>query len=135
LPRNWSSFADYVDSMFGSDMLALSSAARSIAPQLVSGASTHWRMPFWYRALTARLLPPRLRHDFGLPYGPSEHRSVERALTVVRSVYPLIPARLRHVAPYHEACARLAGHTRPGTLTQILNRFWIGQNSMAVGGK
>ena len=81
--------------------------------------------------MTVSLLPPRLRHEFGLPYGPSDHRSAERALTVLRRVHPWVPTRLRHVAPYHEAVARLAGRERPDTLTRVLNRFWIGQNSMA----
>jgi hypothetical protein len=48
----------------------------------------------------------------------------------LRHVYPWIPARLRHVGPYQEACARLAGR-RLGATTQLLNRFWIGQKSMA----
>ena len=35
--------------------------------------------------------------------------------------------------PYHEALARLAGRDRPVPLTRILNRFWIGRSSMAIG--
>jgi uncharacterized protein (DUF2236 family) len=135
LPASWADFTGYVESMFRSDILAVRGDARSIAAELLLGAGTCWRPPFWYRALTARLLPPRLRDEFGLPYGAREHRSAERALAVLRCVYPSIPACLRYAAPYHEAGARLAGRTRPGTLTQVLNRFWIGQNSMAVGGK
>jgi uncharacterized protein (DUF2236 family) len=134
LPQNWTDFAGYVDDMFSSDTLVVGSAARSIAAELFSGAGTRRRAPFWYRALTARLLPPRLRDAFGLPYGPSELRSVERALTVFRHVNPWVPARLRYVAPYHEALARLAGHDRPAPLTRVLNRFWIGRSSMAIGG-
>ena len=100
-----------------------------------TGGATRWRTPLWYRALTAHLLPPRLRQDFGLPYGPSERRSAERALTVLRRLYPWMPTRLRYVGPYHEALARLAGRELPGAVTRVLNRFWIGQNSMAAGGK
>ena len=120
--------------MLASDRLALSSAARRIAAELFAGAGTGWRMPRWYRALTTRLLPPRLRQDFELPYGSAEHRAAERAVAVLRCVYPLIPASLRYVAPYHEAHSRLAGRARPGPLTQALNRFWIGQTSMTTGG-
>ena len=109
-------------------------AARSIAAKLFSGSGTRLRAPFWYRALSASLLPPRLRDAFELPYGPSELRSVERLLTVFRHVHPWLPARLRYVAPYHEALARLAGRDRPAPLTRVLNRFWIGRSSMAIGG-
>ena len=108
---------------------------QGVASELFSGGATRWRTPLWYRALTAYLLPPRLRQDFGLPYGPSERRSAERALTVLRRLYPWMPTRLRYVGPYHEALARLAGREQPGAVTRVLNRVWIGQNSMAVGGK
>jgi uncharacterized protein (DUF2236 family) len=134
LPQSWADFTHYVDDMFRSDTLAVGSAARSIAAELFSGAGTRLRAPFWYRALTASLLPPRLRDAFELPYGPAELRSVERALTVFRHVHPWVPARLRYVAPYHEALARLAGRDRPAPLTRLLNRFWIGRSSMAIGG-
>jgi len=134
LPHSWPGFARYVDDMFSSDTLAVGSAARGVARQLFSGAGTLWRAPFWYRALTASLLPPRLRDAFELPYGLSELRSVERALTLFRHVHLWVPARLRYIAPYHEALARLAGRDRPGPLTRLLNRFWIGRSSMAIGG-
>jgi hypothetical protein len=81
--------------------------------------------------LTARLLPARLRQEFGLAYGELEQRKTERALTVLRQLYPWLPGQLRHVGPYQEACARLAGQPRPGTATQLLNRLWIGQKLMA----
>jgi uncharacterized protein (DUF2236 family) len=135
LPENLADFAGYVDEMLVSQILAVGDAGRRIAAELFSGAATRWRAPMWYRALTAYLLPPRLRQDFALPYGPSEHRSAERALTMLRYLYPLMPTRLRYVGPYHEALARLAGREQPGAVTRVLNRLWIGQNSMAVGGK
>jgi uncharacterized protein (DUF2236 family) len=128
LPQNWDDFVGYVDGMTGSDILAVSGAARGIADALFAG------VPVWYRALTARLLPPRLRDRFGLNFGLAEHRSAERALGAIRLVRPWLPARLRFVAPYHEALARLDGRTHPDTLTRVLNRLWIGQTSMAVGG-
>jgi uncharacterized protein (DUF2236 family) len=134
LPQSWADFARYFDDMFSSDTIAVGRAARTIATELFCGAGTSPRAPSWYRALTASLLPPRLRDAFELPYGPSELRSVERVLTVFRHVHPWMPARLRYVAPYHEALARLAGRNRPAPLTRVLNRFWIGRSSMAIGG-
>jgi uncharacterized protein (DUF2236 family) len=133
LPESWAGFADYFAEMVGSDSLAVSDAARRIAAALFSGAGTGWRIPLWYRALTARLMPARLRNDFGLAYGPSERRAADRTLAVLRCIYPLIPSGLRHVGPYQEARARLAGRRRPGVLTRAMNRFWIGQGSMPFG--
>jgi len=133
MPERWADFARYMQEMLASDMLAVSGAARRIAAELFSGTATRWRVPLWYRALTAQLLPPRLRDEFGLPYGRLEQRSATRALTLARWLYPRMPARLRYVAPYHEALARLTGRERPDGLTRALNRLWIGQNSMALG--
>jgi uncharacterized protein (DUF2236 family) len=130
LPESWAGFVDYFADMTGSDILAVGEAARRIAVDLFTGAGTGWRIPAWYRALTARQTPMRLRHDFGLAYGPQEHRAAERALAVLRYIYPLMPSSLRYVGPYLEARARLAGYRRPSFLTRALNHFWIGQGSM-----
>src|SRR6516162_7080256 len=131
LPQSWVAFAAGNKGMWRSDVLTVSDQARNIAGAVLSGAGTRLPIPSWYRALTARLLPLRLRGDFGLPYGEFEHRKTERALAVLRGVYPWVPGRLRYVGPYQEARARLAGRQRPGATTQLLNRFWIGQKSMA----
>jgi uncharacterized protein (DUF2236 family) len=130
LPESWPAFLDYFAAMIGSDVIAVGAAARAIAAELFAGAGTRLRSPFWYRAVTARLLPDRVRHEFGLSFGAAEQRAAERALTLLRVLYPWIPARLRHVAPYQEACNRLAGR-RPRISTKLLNRLWIGRSSMA----
>ena len=129
LPPSWASFAEYFDEIIGSDALVVSGAARAIAAELIAGAGTWLRSPSWYRAVTASLLPDRLRAEFGLRYGTAERRAARRALMVLRFLYPRIPARLRYVAPYQEACARLAGE-RPAISTKLLNRLWIGRDSM-----
>jgi len=130
LPQSWTEFADGNERMWRSEVLNVSDAARTIAKAILSGAGTWLPIPSWYRALTAGLLPARLRQEFGLAYGELEQRRTERALTVLRRVYTRVPARLRYVGPYQEACARLAGRQQPGAATQLLNRVWIGQKSM-----
>jgi len=130
LPPHWQAFVDYFDRMTGSEVLGVSDVARAIATELFAGAGSWLRSPAWYRALSAGLLPARLRDDFGLSFGPAEQRAAERGLAVFRLVYRQVPVPLRYVAPYHEACSRLAGQ-RPGALTRMLNRFWIGRDSMA----
>ena len=131
LPWSWRDFADANEQMSRSDVLTVSEEARAIAGAILFGTGTRVPVPSWYRALTARLLPARLREDFGLAYGEPERRKAERALTVLRRVYPWVPRRLRQVGPYQEACTRLAGQQKPGVVTQCLNCLWIGQRSMA----
>ena len=130
LPADWTSFAAYTEAMAQSDSLAVSPAARDIAEQIFSGRATGLRVPRWYRALTAYLLPERLRQQFGFEFGEREQRSMNLALTWIRRVYPRLPMRLRAVGPYQEALARLQGDKQPDLAVRWLNRLWIGRPMM-----
>jgi uncharacterized protein (DUF2236 family) len=134
LAPDWKSFLAYREAMTGSDVLTVSPAARDIAKKIFSGAATRVRPPMWYRALTAQLLPDRLRIAFELPLGDAERRSASRALMWLRRAYPLLPDRLRTVGPYQEARARMNGSNRVPLTTRWLNRLWIGQPSMSRSG-
>jgi uncharacterized protein (DUF2236 family) len=126
LPADWEGFAAYVESMLAGDRIAVGGAGRAIATALFAGAGTAFAVPAWYRGLTLRLLPPRLRGEFALAGG----RGAESALAALRLVYPHLSDRLRFVAPYQEARARLAGQP-PDRLTRLANRFWIGRDCLA----
>ena len=78
LPPDWQSFSSYVEEMVRSDALTVTDAARSIAHRLIAGSDLRFPVPRSYQALTAGLLPPVLRDQFGLQYGAAERRSVER---------------------------------------------------------
>ena len=128
LPADWQAFAAYADAMRGSDTLVVGPAARGVGQAVLSGAGTWWlRAPAWYRALTAGMLPPRLRDGFGLPYGDAERALAERATARIKWLYPALPTRLRFVGLYQEAQARLRGEARPDAATRLLNRLWIGR--------
>lgn len=135
LPADWSGFAGYTAAMAESDMLTVSAAAREIATQIFTGARPWLRPPRWYRALTARMLPERLRAGFGFELDASQIRSADNALTWIRRVYPKLPDRLRYVGPYQEAQARLRGEMQPDWMVRSLNRLWIGRPRMDVRGK
>jgi uncharacterized protein (DUF2236 family) len=130
LPPDWPSFVAYNEAMLESDVLTGIPAARDIVQQIFSGAATKVRPPLWYRALTAQMLPERLRVAFDLPFGAAEQRRLARALRWMRRAYPWLPDRLRTVGPYQEALARLQGRERPSLATRWLNRLWIGQPGM-----
>ena len=130
LAPDWASFQAYTTAMVSSDVLTVSSAARDIAQRIFSGEATWIGPPSWYCALTAQMLPERLRDAFELPFGESERRSADWALRWLRRIYPTLPDRLRTVGPYQEACARLRGEQGPGLATRLLNRAWIGQPRM-----
>jgi uncharacterized protein (DUF2236 family) len=130
LPPNWSGFAAYCEVMRQPHSLAVSDAARAIAAEIFAGTGLWVRAPRWYKALTAQMLPPHLREAFELRDRDVETRIAAQAIKWAGRLYPALPARLRHVGPYQEATARLAGRARPDLATQLVNRLWIGQGSM-----
>jgi uncharacterized protein (DUF2236 family) len=130
LAPDWAAFQIYLSAMVDSNVITVSPGARDIAQRIFSGAATRVGPPRWYCAVTAQLLPERLRVAFELPFGDAERRQAARALGWLRRTYPLLPKRLRTVGPYQEACARIKGGQGPGFATRLLNRAWIGQPSM-----
>lgn len=135
LPSDWAGFTAYTAAMAQSETLTVSPAAREIAAQIFGGARPWLRPPRWYRALTARMLPERLRAGFGFALDARDETAADDALRWIRRVYPRLPDRLRYVGPYQEAQARLRGELRPDWMTRCLNRAWIGRPQMDVRGK
>jgi len=135
LAADWSGFSAYTAAMAQSDILTVSPAARAIAAQIFGGARPWLRPPRWYRALTASLLPERLRAGFGFGLDERDQIAADRALKWIRRIYPKLPDRLRYVGPFQEVQARLRGDQQPDWMTRCLNRAWIGRPQMDVRGK
>jgi uncharacterized protein (DUF2236 family) len=130
LAADWPAFAAYVEAMTQSETLTVSAAAREIAVQIFSGARPWLRPPRWYRALSASMLPERLRAGFALALEARDAGTADHALAWIRRIYPKLPDRLRYVGPYQEAQARLRGEPHPDWMIRCLNRAWIGRPQM-----
>jgi len=126
LPEDWEAFAAYNRKMHASDELGASETARRMAHNLLAGAGSWVRPPFWYRVLTIESLPERFREEFVLPFGSRELRAAKRAHRFLPAIYRRLPASVRFVGPWREAQARLA-HRPAGPLTRWSNHFWIGR--------
>jgi uncharacterized protein (DUF2236 family) len=129
LPQTWSEFAAYNQTMHASDQLGVTTDARAMAHNLLSGAGSWIRPPKWYRALTCSWLPERFRNEFGLSYNQTDQLAAGRATRRLSSLYRRLPSSLRFIGPWHEAQARLKARA-PGIFTRLSNRFWIGQGAM-----
>jgi uncharacterized protein (DUF2236 family) len=129
-PRDWRQFEEYMESMYRSNTLAVSPGARHIAAEVLTGAGSWLRIPAWYRALTAHLLPLRLREEFGLAYGDREKRSAGRALQWMPRIYAHLPGSVRFVGPYREALGRMNGKSRPNLSVRLSNRLWVGESTL-----
>lgn len=129
LPPSWGEFRAYFDSMVYSDTLGVSAATRAFAQKLQKGTGFLVPPPFWYRALTVHLLPPPIREQFQLPFGARERKAADRALRIMRPIYPRLPRAIRFVGPYNEAMNRLRG-SKPGLSVRLSNRLWVGQPTL-----
>jgi uncharacterized protein (DUF2236 family) len=129
LPQDWSAFETERDRRLASAELTVTAPAICISERLVVNPPLRL-IPDWFSTITARLLPGRLRMEYGLVYGREEQRSAERALRWIKRAYPKLPPYLRYVGPYHEARGRLRGRSRPTPVTRALNRIWIGSAAL-----
>jgi uncharacterized protein (DUF2236 family) len=129
LPESWDAFAEYNRQMHDSDSLAVSGAARAYAAKLLAGSGSWVRPPRWFRSLTAAWMPAPLRAEFFPDFGLRERSAAESVERRLRGIYRRLPAPLRHVGPWQEAQARLAGQP-VGLLARMSNRFWIGEERL-----
>ncbi len=96
-PPDVAGFQSYWDDMVAG--LAVNDDTRVIAGQILYPRG----VPFWLRAVlpdarlvTAGLLPPGVRDQFGLPWDPTIERRFERRMRSFAAIYPLLPLALRH---------------------------------------
>ena len=124
LPPDWPAFKRYCEDMAASDALAVGRPARETARFLLSDTRAMTR-PFMrvYSALTTGLLPPRIREEYGLPFGPAEEATYRGTLRAVKRVWPLLPDRTRWVPDYVEARRRLAGRPREDRLGRSVQQM------------
>jgi uncharacterized protein (DUF2236 family) len=110
LPPSWEDFVEGHKAMWASENLVVQSDARLPARKLLE----ELRAPHWYRAVTARLLPPTARAAFAMPYRGAEARLAEAAISWIECSTRLCPERVRCVGPYQEAKGALVGEGSAG---------------------
>jgi uncharacterized protein (DUF2236 family) len=113
LPPDWHAFTTYFARMVEGDELAVGRPAREIATFLLSarGAPLSPVMRV-YAAITAGMLPPKLREAYGLRFSRADALAYEASLGALRRTWAHLPARLRLRPEYVEATRRLAGRPR-----------------------
>jgi uncharacterized protein (DUF2236 family) len=100
LPPTYADFRLYMDERLGSEEICVTEAAREIARDVLRPP-----MPLALRPaveivnlVTASLMPPRLRRDYGLSWDPVRSIAVSASRESVRRIaMPLLPERLRRV--------------------------------------
>jgi len=54
-------------------------------------------------------LPPRLREEFGIRLGPAKRAAMHATFAATRLARPLLPPKVRYIAPYQEWRLRQKG--------------------------
>lgn len=100
-PDRWPATVDAFDAYWESTLcdLRVTDDTRRVAGQLLDPGG----IPRWLRVglpearlLTAGLLPPSVREQFGLPWNERHARRFDRRMRFLSSAYPRTPLRLRH---------------------------------------
>jgi len=108
LPPGFAEFQAYMRSMISGPSLAVTPASRALAREILNPPLRPVLRVLspGMRAMTAGLLPPRLREEFGLPWGAPQ-RAAYRALSVtLRSTVPALPPASRFWPHYRTAVRR-----------------------------
>ena len=105
MPATFGDFNDYFNAMIESDRIAVTDALRDVVD-----ATLRPELPFVARPLvealnlaTVGLLPPRLRDELGLPWGPNRERLLEASRLALSRVIPVLPSLLREFPPARTA--------------------------------
>jgi uncharacterized protein (DUF2236 family) len=132
MPTDYAGFRRYWEAMVSSGTLAVTPAARAMAPQLL--APTGGVMaPMWevHKAITSSLLPAAVREGYGIALRRRERAVARAAMGGMRRFVPTLPPRLRYVSAWHDAQRRLAG--KPGQ-DRVAGVVWNGIVATLLGG-
>jgi len=111
IPPTVEALEEYVGDMVAGDSLIVTEAAREVArlfrqfpPEAewrpVLRAIAHWGFA---------TLPPRLREDYGAPWGPLREAGIRASLAGLRLIRPAIPRRYRRLMMAESARLRVTG--------------------------
>jgi uncharacterized protein (DUF2236 family) len=133
LPPTWAAFDRYVEDTMASPVLTVTDPAREMARFLFGRAATRpARIGRWVEAITAGLLPDRLRRDYGLAWGLGERAAFHASIAALGPVWRMLPRRARLLPAYVDAERRAAGHA-PSALARWMDRRLSTLATLATG--
>jgi uncharacterized protein (DUF2236 family) len=111
IPATVPALRSYMADVIGRGDLLVTDSARRVADLFRDPpAEAEWR-PVLKRVsrLAFATLPPRLREGFGIPSGPVKRAAMRSTFAATRLARPLLPPKVRYIAPYQEWRLRQRG--------------------------
>ncbi len=112
-PADWPAFRAYFDGVVASDVLTVGEASKRLSRFLLTppnrAVAPAWT---WYAAITAGLLPERLRSDLGFTWSRRDRVLHRATVAALRLTWRRMPPRLRWLPAYVDARRRLRGQAR-----------------------
>jgi uncharacterized protein (DUF2236 family) len=131
LPKDWHAFTRYVDDMIASSTITVAPPAREMAEFLFGRGpgQEQSRLAAMVELVTAGLLPPKLRDQFGLTFGMRERAELAAVLAAARAGHRALPRTLRYLPAYTDAKRRIAGE-QPSPVSA-----WLEQRLFHLAGR
>ena len=111
----------------GRGELRVTDAARKVAELFRDPpADAEWRPVLrGVSRLAFGTLSPGLREQYGVRFGPAKRAAMRATLAATRVIRPLLPAKVRFIAPYQEWRLRQKGVEPPGEVAEARRRAGI----------
>jgi len=136
LPRSWPAFSRWYADTIASDTIAVGGPASEMRRFLLRPPSPlHAPLMAWYEVLTAGLLPPKLRAQYGFSWSAMDRRIFARSVPLLRAGRRVLPRRLRYFPAYVEARRRLAGKPERDQVGRWIERMALRSLAPAGGGQ
>ena len=132
LPRDWAAFDAYVRAMLDdASTIAVGKPAREMGHFLFRPPQpSHAPAMAWIKIMTAGLLPPRLRDEFGLTWSLRDRAIFRASVRAIRPAYRALPKAARYLPEYvtAERRCRGLGPTRISLLVERVLMYGVGGN-------
>jgi uncharacterized protein (DUF2236 family) len=114
LPADYTSFRTYFDGMIASDTITVAPFQRALVKDVLYPNLRFVPKPVLWPtvAVTASLLPPKVRKDYGLEMSFVERQIAGWSRRLVRAMLPVAPSVLREMPQARRAALRIRGGSK-----------------------
>ena len=124
IPPTVGALRAYLDEVEGRGDLLVTDAAKKVADLFFDPpADAEWRLVLrGVSRLAFATLPRGLREQYGFRLGPARQAAFRAVFAATRALRPLLPPKVRYIAPYQEWRLQRRGARSPGEVAKARSR-------------